>query len=168
MKRTAVILGKYLAMLSIAVCATVAQSNGQAAQQPFVGVQAARRGADADNQGHVAGLGRCGWNGRTFRGARGASLSGLGRWRLSALARGFFDADQARHRIEIPDGCQDCIHAMLISLPLACNRIQDKRQPAEARPRRQVRRAPTRASPQALASFPAHVLSPFSPTEGQS
>jgi tetratricopeptide (TPR) repeat protein len=33
MKRTAVILGKYLAMLSIAVCATVAQSNGQAAQQ---------------------------------------------------------------------------------------------------------------------------------------
>ena len=34
MKRTAVILGKYLAMLSIAVCATVAQSNGQAAQQP--------------------------------------------------------------------------------------------------------------------------------------
>ncbi|MFY9701689.1 MAG: tetratricopeptide repeat protein [Terriglobales bacterium] len=33
MKRTAVILGKYLAMLSIAVCATVAQSKGQAAQQ---------------------------------------------------------------------------------------------------------------------------------------
>jgi len=43
-ERTAVILGKYLAMLSIAVCATVAQSNGQAAQQtPAAASPAAQR-----------------------------------------------------------------------------------------------------------------------------